>query len=91
MCYVWPTEHSFRDSLNQRSAQMRGRALMQLDYQQFLIKVKSLTTVRPIPEQELVEEYIKAYYLTEPALLDWIKTQKRLSTRTDTRISPLHD
>ena len=53
-----------------------GRALMQLDFQQFLTKVESLTTIRPTPERELVEEYIKAYYLTEPALLDWIKTRK---------------
>lgn len=53
-----------------------GRALMQLDFQQFLTKVESLTTIKPIPERELVEEYIKAYYLTEPALLDWIKARK---------------
>lgn len=53
-----------------------GRALMQLDFQQFLTKVESLTPIRPIPEREMVEEYIKAYYLTEAALLDWIKARK---------------
>jgi len=58
-----------------------GRALMQLDYQQFLTKIESLTTIRPIPERELVEEYIKAYYLTEPALIEWIKTRKEYNQK----------
>ena len=58
-----------------------GRALMQLDYQQFLIKVESMTSIRPIPERELVEEYIKAYYLTEPALVQWIKTRKEYNPK----------
>lgn len=58
-----------------------GRALMQLDYQQFLTKVESLTTIRPIPEKELVEEYIKAFYLTEPALIEWIKTRKEYNPK----------
>ena len=53
-----------------------GRALMQLDFQQFLIKVESLTSIRPIPERELVDEFIKAFYLTEAPLLDWIRVQK---------------
>ncbi|CAG2107981.1 unnamed protein product [Medioppia subpectinata] len=58
-----------------------GRALMQLDFQQFLTKVESLTTIRPIPERELVEEYIKAYYLTEPALVEWIKLRKEYNPK----------
>lgn len=58
-----------------------GRALMQLDYQHFLTKIKNFTTVRPIPERELVDEYIKAFYLTEPALEQWIKCRKEYTTK----------
>ena len=31
---------------------------MQLDYQQFLIKVQKLMTLRPMPERELVDERV---------------------------------
>lgn len=58
-----------------------GRALMQLDYQQFLTKVESFTRIRPIPEKELVDEYIKAFYLTEPALEQWIKSRKEYTAK----------
>ncbi|XP_054168215.1 syndetin-like [Oppia nitens] len=58
-----------------------GRALMQLDFQQFLTKVDSLTTIKPIPERELVEEFIKAFYLTESALIEWIKTRKEYNPK----------
>lgn len=58
-----------------------GRALMQLDYQQFITKVETITTLRPIPERELVDEYIKAFYLTEPALIEWIKSRKEYNHR----------
>jgi hypothetical protein len=64
-----------------RKCSNEGRALMQLDYQQFLTKVESLTTIKPIPEKELVEEYIKAFYLTEPALIEWIKTRKEYNQK----------
>lgn len=49
-----------------------GRALMQLDYQQFVSKAEKLTDVRPLPDRDLVEGYIKAYYLNERSLQDWI-------------------
>ncbi|RWS09903.1 syndetin-like protein, partial [Dinothrombium tinctorium] len=58
-----------------------GRALMQLDYQQFLTKVEGMTSIKPIPEKELVEEYIKAYYLTEAALEQWIKNRNEYTTK----------
>ncbi|EEC05108.1 coiled-coil domain-containing protein, putative, partial [Ixodes scapularis] len=41
-----------------------GRARMQLDYQQFVSKVEKLVELRPLPDRELVEAYVKAYYLT---------------------------
>ncbi|XP_047487381.1 syndetin-like [Penaeus chinensis] len=50
-----------------------GRSLMQLDYQQFLMKLECLTKVRPLPDKHLVETFIKAYYLPEGALEEWVQ------------------
>ena len=49
-----------------------GRALMQLDFQQLVRKLETITVLRPIPERSFVENYIKAYYLPESALEQWI-------------------
>ena len=53
-----------------------GRALMQLDYQQFLCKIDKIITIKPIPNKELVDEYIKAYYYTEDLLENLIKSKR---------------
>lgn len=53
-----------------------GRALMQLDYQQFLSKVERLTDVQPVPGKEQVENYIKAYYMLETNLEQWIRSHR---------------
>lgn len=53
-----------------------GRALMQLDFQQFLMKLEKLTDLRPIPDKEFVETYIKAYYLTENDMEQFIKNHR---------------
>lgn len=49
---------------------------MQLDFQQFLMKLEKLTDIRPIPDKEFVETYIKAYYLTENDMECWIKEHR---------------
>ena len=36
------------------------------------MKLEGLTSIRPIPDRHLVENFIKAYYLPENALEDWI-------------------
>ena len=41
---------------------------MQLDFTQFLSKLEKLTSIRPIPDREYVEHYIKAYYLPDATL-----------------------
>ncbi|XP_066969096.1 syndetin [Macrobrachium rosenbergii] len=64
-----------------------GRSLMQLDYQQFLMKLECLTSVRPLPDRHVVETYIKAYYLPEGALEDWI--QQNLSDYTPRQLTAL--
>ncbi|XP_066997108.2 syndetin [Anabrus simplex] len=50
-----------------------GRGLMLLDFTQFLSKLKKLTSLRPIPNAELVELYVKAYYMPVSALEVWIQ------------------
>lgn len=49
---------------------------MQLDFQQFLMKLEKLTDLRPIPDKEFVEIYIKAYYLTENDMEQFIKNHR---------------
>lgn len=44
--------------------------------QQFLMKLECLTSVRPLPDRHLVETYIKAYYLPEGALEEWIQQNR---------------
>ncbi|MEJ1280947.1 VPS50 EARP/GARPII complex subunit [Cricetulus griseus] len=74
---------------NVKKCSNEGRALMQLDFQQFLTKLEKLTDIRPIPDKEFVETYIKAYYLTENDMERWIKEHRRdlQSTPTTTIIS----
>lgn len=61
---------------NVKKCSNEGRALMQLDFQQFLMKLEKLTDIRPIPDKEFVETYIKAYYLTENDMECWIKEHR---------------
>ncbi|XP_058972812.1 syndetin [Pocillopora verrucosa] len=58
-----------------------GRALMQLDYQQYLMKLEKLTDIRPIPDREFVETYVKAFYLTENEMERWIREHKEYSAK----------
>ncbi|KAK7500494.1 hypothetical protein BaRGS_00008401 [Batillaria attramentaria] len=58
-----------------------GRALMQLDFQQFLTNLDQIIVLKPIPERELVEAYIKAYYLPESQLEAWIQEHKEYSNK----------
>ncbi|CAH1237851.1 VPS50 [Branchiostoma lanceolatum] len=58
-----------------------GRALMQLDFQQFLMKLEKLTDLRPIPDREFVEVYVKAYYLTDADMERWIRDHREYSTK----------
>lgn len=73
-----------------------GRALMQLDYQQFLSNCEKIISpflaTDPLlalknaratlaNEKEFVEEYIKAMYLTEPVLVDWLRHRPEYSRK----------
>eukprot|EP00124_Ichthyophonus_hoferi_P006166 Ihof_evm1s1268 gene=Ihof_evmTU1s1268 len=58
-----------------------GRALMMLDFQQFLSQLDRLTDIRPVPYVEVVESYIKAYYLTSKAMEQWISSRPEYTHR----------
>lgn len=64
-----------------KKCSIEGRALMQLDFQQYLKNVEKLIDIRPIPEREFVEGYIKAYYLPENQLEDWLPEHREYSIR----------
>jgi hypothetical protein len=49
---------------------------MQLDLQQMIGKLEQIVRLRPIPHKAYVENYIKAYYLPEAALEQWIMTHR---------------
>ncbi|XP_063042025.1 syndetin isoform X2 [Engraulis encrasicolus] len=66
---------------NVKKCSNEGRALMQLDFQQFLTKLERLTDLRPIPDKEFVETYIKAYYLTENDMEQFIKNHREYSMK----------
>uniref|UniRef100_A0AAQ4RDN2 VPS50 EARP/GARPII complex subunit n=1 Tax=Gasterosteus aculeatus aculeatus TaxID=481459 RepID=A0AAQ4RDN2_GASAC len=66
---------------NVKKCSNEGRALMQLDFQQFLMKLEKLTDLRPIPDKEFVETYIKAYYLTENDMEQFIKNHREYSMK----------
>ncbi|GAB6031035.1 hypothetical protein CHUAL_007851 [Chamberlinius hualienensis] len=59
-----------------RKCSNEGRALMQLDFQQFLMKLEKITDLSPIPDKEYAENYIKAFYLPESNLENWIIAHK---------------
>ena len=50
-----------------------GRALMQLDYRQFVLKLETLSGLKPMPHQQFVTAYIKAYYIPESELGQWVE------------------
>lgn len=46
---------------------------MQLDFTQFLSKFEKISSLRPMPHKEYVENYVKAYYLPDLELEQWIR------------------
>lgn len=66
----------FRSYSNARKCSNGGRGLMQLDYTQLKLKFESITGLRPMPYNEFVESYVKAYYIPENTLREWIECHK---------------
>ena len=58
-----------------------GRALMQLDFQQLIVKLEKICEIRPMPDKDYVEAYIKAYYLPDSSLEKWVKDHSEYSPK----------
>ncbi|CAJ0941523.1 unnamed protein product, partial [Mesorhabditis belari] len=58
-----------------------GRALMQLDFQHLLGKLEAISSIRPFPHTAFVDAYIKAYYLPEASLEQWVVQHSEYSPR----------
>ena len=56
-----------------------GRALMQLDFRQFIIKLEKMSGLKPVPHQQYVSNYIKAYYIPESELGSWVEQHPEYS------------
>lgn len=66
---------------NAKKCSNEGRAFMQLDFQQLLSNLEKIIELRPIPEKEFVEGYIKAYYLPESQFDSWLLDHKEYSNK----------
>jgi len=66
---------------NVKRCSNEGRALMLLDFQQYLIKIEKLTNVKPAPGRDFVENYIKAFYLSESELETWLKDHSEYTSK----------
>uniref|UniRef100_A0A0C9Q2V8 CCDC132_0 protein n=1 Tax=Fopius arisanus TaxID=64838 RepID=A0A0C9Q2V8_9HYME len=61
---------------NAKKCSVAGRGVMQLDFTQLKSKFETITSVSPMPHREYVQTYIKAYYLAENTLEEWVKEHK---------------
>lgn len=58
-----------------------GRGLMQLDYTQLLVKLEKISGLKPIPCQDYVERYVKAYYLPRNLLEEFVHDRVEYSNK----------
>ncbi|XP_043272712.1 syndetin isoform X2 [Venturia canescens] len=66
---------------NAKKCSNGGRGLMQLDFTQLKSKFEKIASLRPMPHSEYVELYIKAYYIPENTLEEWVKEHKEYSMK----------
>ncbi|XP_063390635.1 syndetin [Cydia fagiglandana] len=58
-----------------------GRGLMQLDYRQLFVKIEKNSGLKPVPYQEYVDRYVKAYYLPRNELEVFIRERLEYSNK----------
>jgi len=58
-----------------------GRALMQLDYRHFVMKLERIAEIKPLPYQDHVVNYVKAYYIPEADLEQWVKIHEEYTSK----------
>lgn len=56
---------------------------MQLDYRQFLLKLEAMSDLKPLPYQDYVSNYVKAYYIPESDLEAWVKQHNNVTFNND--------
>ncbi|PAA60945.1 hypothetical protein BOX15_Mlig019331g2 [Macrostomum lignano] len=64
-----------------RRCSNEGRALMQLDFQHYLVGAERLSGLRPVPHKDYVDQFIKAYYLPESELHEWLRDRREFTAR----------
>ncbi|KAL4714810.1 hypothetical protein ACJJTC_002669 [Scirpophaga incertulas] len=58
-----------------------GRGLMQLDYRQLFVKLEKISGLKPVPYQDYVDKYVKAYYLPRKGLEDFVRERTEYSIK----------
>lgn len=58
-----------------------GRGLMQLDYTQLLQKLEKISGLKPVPYQDYVDRYVKAYYLPRKGLEEFVMDRTEYSNK----------
>ncbi|XP_061725447.1 syndetin [Cydia pomonella] len=58
-----------------------GRGLMQLDYRQLFVKIEKNSGLKPVPYQEYVDRYVKAYYLPRNELEEFVRERLEYSNK----------
>lgn len=58
-----------------------GRGLMQLDYRQLFVKLEKISRLKPIPYQDYVDRYVKAYYLPRKGLEEFLVERTEYSNK----------
>ncbi|CAK1587864.1 unnamed protein product [Parnassius mnemosyne] len=58
-----------------------GRGLMQLDYRQLFVKLEKISGLKPIPYQDYVDRYVKAYYLPRNELEEFVLERTEYSNK----------
>ena len=49
---------------------------MQLDFRHFVMKLERISEFKPLPYQDFVTTYVKAYYIPEAELEAWVSQHK---------------
>lgn len=60
---------------NTKKCSMEGRALMQLDYREYLSKLSKMCTVKPNTEH--VDIFLHAFYLLEDEIEKWLRENRK--------------
>lgn len=58
-----------------------GRGLMQLDYRQLFVKIEKISRIKPLPYQDYVDRYVKAFYLPRNELEVFVRERQEYSNK----------